>query len=227
MVEPEDVELDDKTKHRWGNYIQFEEIDFDVAGEIMQVLRKYNLNQVEFARITGLPRPSVTHWLSGRLPHRSVYRKIYRGSDAVHSHKLEKPRGSSVPDRMTALTALEEGSTQLQEEKPQLQNVRFADMTYNKVISKTDRASKDIEGACSKCPLKNEAFVDGEGSGKILIIGEGPGEEEADQGRPFVGAAGRELDKLLSLADIDRSTETPRQIQSCQLPFISKDHKGG
>jgi len=52
------------------------------------------------------------------------------------------------------------------------------------------------------CPLKNDAhnlvFGKGNCNAKILFIGEAPGEKEDLQGIPFVGAAGKQLDKLLS-----------------------------
>lgn len=52
------------------------------------------------------------------------------------------------------------------------------------------------------CPLKDSAhnlvFGKGNPDAKIMFIGEAPGEQEDLQGIPFVGAAGRELDKLLS-----------------------------
>lgn len=52
------------------------------------------------------------------------------------------------------------------------------------------------------CPLKDSAhnlvFGKGNPDAEIMFIGEAPGEQEDLQGIPFVGAAGRELDKLLS-----------------------------
>src|SRR3989344_3342514 len=51
------------------------------------------------------------------------------------------------------------------------------------------------------CPLKNSAtnivFGKGNPHAKIVFIGEAPGEQEDLQGIPFVGRAGKELDKLL------------------------------
>lgn len=49
-------------------------------------------------------------------------------------------------------------------------------------------------------------LVPGEGpaSASIVIIGEAPGAKEDEQGRPFVGNAGRQLDKLLAEAGLDR-----------------------
>jgi DNA polymerase len=52
------------------------------------------------------------------------------------------------------------------------------------------------------CPLKSAAhnlvFGKGNPDAKIMFIGEAPGEQEDLQGIPFVGAAGKQLDKLLS-----------------------------
>lgn len=51
------------------------------------------------------------------------------------------------------------------------------------------------------CPLKDNAknlvFGKGNPDAKIMFIGEAPGEKEDELGMPFVGAAGKELDKLL------------------------------
>lgn len=56
--------------------------------------------------------------------------------------------------------------------------------------------------------VKNHVFpVIGEGShyAKIVFIGEAPGKNEAEQGRPFCGASGRVLDELLASVGIPRS----------------------
>lgn len=49
-------------------------------------------------------------------------------------------------------------------------------------------------------------YVPGEGSAhaKIMLIGEAPGEQEALAGRPFVGRAGKNLDRFLALAGLRR-----------------------
>jgi uracil-DNA glycosylase family 4 len=55
--------------------------------------------------------------------------------------------------------------------------------------------------------LSNHYFpVLGEGShdAAVMIIGEAPGKNEAKTGRPFAGAAGKILDELLAVADIER-----------------------
>tara|TARA_Y100000590_G_scaffold92568_1_gene104699 strand:+ start:2831 stop:3535 length:705 start_codon:yes stop_codon:yes gene_type:complete len=59
------------------------------------------------------------------------------------------------------------------------------------------------------CDLKKSAtnivFSDGNIDSKIMIIGEGPGAQEDLQGKPFVGRAGRLLDKMLTAINLDRN----------------------
>ena len=49
-------------------------------------------------------------------------------------------------------------------------------------------------------------FGEGDASAKTVLIGEAPGEQEALQGRPFVGKAGKNLDELLELAGLERES---------------------
>jgi uracil-DNA glycosylase len=65
---------------------------------------------------------------------------------------------------------------------------------------------------CVKCGLcdarKNVVFADGNPEAHLMIIGEGPGQQEDETGLPFVGRAGQLLDKILASANIDRKTQT-------------------
>ena len=62
---------------------------------------------------------------------------------------------------------------------------------------------------CRACPLGDTrtklVFGVGNASADIMFIGEGPGEQEDLQGVPFVGRAGKLLDDMLSMIDLDRS----------------------
>jgi uracil-DNA glycosylase len=59
------------------------------------------------------------------------------------------------------------------------------------------------------CDTRNNVvFFDGNPNAKLMIIGEGPGQQEDETGLPFVGRAGKLLDKILESAKIDRKTET-------------------
>jgi DNA polymerase len=65
------------------------------------------------------------------------------------------------------------------------------------------------EQACTRCPLYRNATqaVPGEGrkNAKLMLVGEQPGDREDIAGRPFVGPAGKLLDRALGDAGIDRS----------------------
>ena len=67
------------------------------------------------------------------------------------------------------------------------------------------RAAKE----CEACPLYRHAtqtvFGEGRKSAQLFIVGEQPGDHEDRAGKPFVGPAGRLLDKALAEAGIDRA----------------------
>ena len=64
-------------------------------------------------------------------------------------------------------------------------------------------------GACQRCSLgtarRNLVFGVGNEQARVMLIGEGPGEQEDLQGIPFVGPAGKLLDDMLEMIDLDRS----------------------
>ncbi len=64
-------------------------------------------------------------------------------------------------------------------------------------------------GRCRRCDLWRNAIhgVPGEGPARalVMLVGEQPGDQEDHQAQPFVGPAGRELDRLLREAGLDRS----------------------
>src|SRR6266487_3863251 len=75
---------------------------------------------------------------------------------------------------------------------------------------------------CTKCELhKNrKKAVPGEGpmDAKIMFVGEGPGLNEDEQGRPFVGAAGKLLTELLGSIGLSRSNVFITNIVNFSLP---------
>ncbi|MCA0406533.1 MAG: uracil-DNA glycosylase [Proteobacteria bacterium] len=107
------------------------------------------------------------------------------------------------------------------------------------------KAALDLEAlraaldAFDGCALKKTAsrlvFADGNPKARIMIIGEAPGRDEDEIGRPFVGRAGQLLDKMLAAIGLDRTsvyiantvpwrppgnrTPTPQEIAVC-MPFI-------
>jgi DNA polymerase len=75
---------------------------------------------------------------------------------------------------------------------------------------------------CEKCILyhSRKKAVPGEGPAtcEIMFIGEGPGFYENEQGRPFVGAAGKFLDELLAQAALKREDVWITNIVKCRPP---------
>ncbi len=75
---------------------------------------------------------------------------------------------------------------------------------------------------CTKCALHEgrKKSVPGEGpaNAEIMFIGEGPGFHENEQGRPFVGAAGKFLDQLLAQAGVTRADVWIGNVVKCRPP---------
>ncbi|MEA2293166.1 MAG: uracil-DNA glycosylase, partial [Solirubrobacteraceae bacterium] len=61
---------------------------------------------------------------------------------------------------------------------------------------------------CEGCPLHGPAtqtvFGEGQPRARLMLVGEAPGDREDREGRPFVGPAGRELDRALEAAGLAR-----------------------
>ncbi|MBN2490615.1 MAG: uracil-DNA glycosylase [Planctomycetes bacterium] len=93
--------------------------------------------------------------------------------------------------------------------------------------------------ACTRCGLcrsrTHTVFGEGSAAPRLLFIGEGPGGEEDRTGRPFVGPAGRLLDRIIAAARLRREevyianivkcrppgnrTPTPDEVEAC-LPYL-------
>lgn len=96
-------------------------------------------------------------------------------------------------------------------------------------------------GKCAECSLPREKLVPGYGcrdEPDIMIVGEAPGAEEVEQGRPFVGRAGRLLREILTALHVDTSrvyytnacccrppmNRTPKasDVMACKLRLVSE-----
>ena len=76
--------------------------------------------------------------------------------------------------------------------------------------------------ACRGCALAetrtNVVFGDGARDAEILFIGEGPGQNEDEQGVPFVGRAGQLLDDMLEIIHLDRTKVYIANVVKCRPP---------
>ncbi len=75
---------------------------------------------------------------------------------------------------------------------------------------------------CTRCPLSmtrtNAVPGEGPSDAPVVIIGEGPGRNEDAQGRPFVGAAGKQLEGLLKEAGLRRDDVYITNVVKCRPP---------
>ena len=73
------------------------------------------------------------------------------------------------------------------------------------LLSKLKSEIENIDNCELKKSAKQLVFADGNNQSKIMIIGEGPGQKEDEQGKPFVGDAGILLNKMLEAIQIKRN----------------------
>lgn len=75
---------------------------------------------------------------------------------------------------------------------------------------------------CRECALcqtrKNVVFGAGNPQAEIMLVGEGPGANEDEQGIPFVGKAGQFLDDMLAIIGLDRTLVYIANIVKCRPP---------
>ena len=96
------------------------------------------------------------------------------------------------------------------------------------IIAETFHSAKSLEELnslicnCMKCQLgdtrKNFVFGTGNPKAEVLILGEGPGAEEDDQGLPFVGRAGKLLNDILKAIKFERNEVYIANIVKCRPP---------
>jgi len=73
-----------------------------------------------------------------------------------------------------------------------------------KKLEKLKKSISNIKNCELKKSASNLVFADGNPKAKIMLIGEGPGSNEDQEGLPFVGRAGALLDKMLASIDLNR-----------------------
>ncbi len=99
-------------------------------------------------------------------------------------------------------------------------------------------AVERFEGCALKATARNTVFSDGVYDAQVLLIGEAPGKDEDEKGKPFVGRSGQLLDKMLAQIGLDRRSNilisntiywrppgnrdpTQGEVVAC-LPFVER-----
>lgn len=90
-----------------------------------------------------------------------------------------------------------------------------------RIREKIEEIAREIT-SCTNCPLhtSRQNAVPGEGNpcSRVMFVGEAPGAREDEQGRPFVGAAGKLLDALLSSIGLGRDKVFITNLVKCRPP---------
>ncbi len=72
-------------------------------------------------------------------------------------------------------------------------------------LAELKAALEGFDGCALKRGATNTVFADGNPASRVMFIGEAPGRDEDRQGLPFVGRAGKLLDKMLAAIHLDRT----------------------
>ena len=110
-------------------------------------------------------------------------------------------------------------------------------------LSELEAAVRAYDGCALKRTATNTVFADGNPSAPLMLIGEAPGADEDRLGRPFVGASGQLLDRMLKAIGLNRAESdasasayitnilfwrppgnrppTPAEIEQCR-PFLDR-----
>jgi uracil-DNA glycosylase len=141
---------------------------------------------------------------SPEAPHESDSANAAESSDAVPASRVPLP---ASPDAVPASRFTPPGSREAPEgisvgtPTVELFGGSLASLDSLEAVAKA-------VATCTKCPLYSTATnpVPGEGNphAKLMCVGEAPGATEDETGRPFVGAAGQLLTKILAAIDLPR-----------------------
>lgn len=91
-----------------------------------------------------------------------------------------------------------------------------------------DQIREDL-GECTRCKLhegrRTIVFGEGNPNADLMFIGEGPGADEDATGRPFVGAAGKLLDRIIEAIGLKRADVYIANVVKCRPPGNRKPEK--
>jgi uracil-DNA glycosylase len=91
-------------------------------------------------------------------------------------------------------------------------------MTTN-ALDLLQKAVSQCQGCTLACSRTQTVFADGNPTAPLMIIGEAPGQQEDETGKPFVGRAGKLLTQLMAQVGINRATDVYiANILKCRPP---------
>ncbi len=136
----------------------------------------------------------------------------YSESASKPEARMLAPQGSSFPASVAPVQNL----------KSKIQNLSLFEAPPPVRGGETlDHVREDL-GDCQRCKLakgrKHIVFGQGHPHAELVFIGEGPGADEDEQGLPFVGRAGKLLNRMLELVGIKRQDVYICNVVKCRPP---------
>lgn len=140
------------------------------------------------------------------------------GVDMDDAEAVFAARAAAPPARSAAPTAPARKPFQIQPPAPKAKpkaKLQPADDAVNtaralaagaSTIAELRAAVDKFNGCALKATARNTVFSDGIDAAPVLILGEAPGKDEDEQGKPFVGRSGQMLDKMLATIGLDRKS---------------------
>ncbi|MEJ8571722.1 uracil-DNA glycosylase [Microbaculum marinum] len=155
---------------------------------------------------------------------------VDRLAPAAPSAPVSRPAGTGTPGDAATLPASDHGA----HDPVMSARARAREATS---LEELHHILEGFEGCALRFTAKSLCFADGNPEARVMFVGEAPGAEEDLQGKPFVGRAGRLLDRMLAAIGLDRTsayitnvvywrppgnrTPTPQETQVCR-PFIER-----
>lgn len=168
----------------------------DVRGLLVRYLRQRSELGDERIFLETLTREEVQALLAGRTaaqPARSIAARRSAAREGAESH----PEAAAARGAVVAPGAHEHGGLTLE-------------------------AVRHEALACARCRLhqsrRTVVFGEGDPNAAVMVVGEAPGAEEDRTGRPFVGSAGKLLDRLLLSAGFPRASVYICNVLKCRPP---------
>ena len=137
-----------------------------------------------------------------------------------------KPTPAQKPTASTEGSSTEGSVRYFNTPNKKYENIGLTPSSSQSSVCVTGKTLEEIAGqirVCTACPLSGsrQNTVPGEGNPNhpdIMFVGEGPGADEDAQGRPFVGAAGQLLNKMIEAMGYNREEVFIANIVKCRPP---------
>ena len=105
--------------------------------------------------------------------------------------------------------------------EPGIDTVMYTQLSAPEIYEALEQIRKNL-GACQRCKLgatrNNLVFGVGNPKARLVFVGEGPGADEDAQGEPFVGDAGKMLNRIITAMELKREDVYICNVVKCRPP---------